>query len=71
MFIYIPGTDAFGNRIKAFIIRKTHVIDNLKAKILIGINIIGLESINIFVVKKKVYIGNYKTSSPINIKARG
>ena len=71
MFIYILGTDTFGNRVKAFITRKAYVIENFKAKILIGINIIGLKSINIFIVKKKVYIKSYKTSSPINITARG
>ena len=69
--IYIPGTDTSGNRVKTFITREAHVIDNFKAKILIGINIMGPKSINIFVAKKKVYIKSYKTSSPINIKARG
>ena len=70
VFIYILSTNAFGNRIKAFITRKTYIIDNFKAKILIGTNIIGLKSINIFIIKKEVYIESYKTSSPINITAR-
>ena len=71
MSIYILNINAFGNRVKAFIIRKTYIIDNLKAKILVGINIIGLKSMNIFIVKKEVYIGSCKTSLPINIKVKG
>ena len=71
VFIYILGTNTFGNRVKAFITRKTYIIDNFKAKILIEINIIGLKSMNIFIAKKEVYIKSYKTSSPINIKAKG
>ena len=71
VFIYILSINTFGNRIKAFITRKAYVVDNFKAKILIGINIIGPKSINIFVIKKKIYIKSYKTSSPINIKIRG
>ena len=71
VFIYILGTNTFGNRIKAFIIRKAYVIENFKVKILIGINIIGPKSINIFIIKKKVYIKSCKTSLLINITVRG
>ena len=70
VFIYIPGTNTFENRVKAFITRKAYIIDNFKTKILIEINIINLKSINIFIAKKKIYIKSYKTSLPINIKAR-
>ena len=69
--IYIPGTNASGNRVKALITRKAHVVENLKAKMLIGMNIMGPESMDISVAKKEVYIGSCKTSSPINITARG
>ena len=71
VFIYILGTNAFGNRVKTFITRKAYIVDNFKAKILIGINIIGLKSMNISIVKKEVYIKSCKTSLPINIKAKG
>ena len=71
MFIYILGTNTSENRVKAFITRKVYIIDNFKAKILIGIDIMGLKSMNIFIAKKEIYIENYKISSPINIKIRG
>lgn len=70
VFIYILNIDAFGNRIKTLITRKIYIVNNLKTKILISINIISLKFINIFIIKKKVYIGNYKTSAPIKIKTK-
>ena len=67
--IYILSIDAFGNAVKILIIKKAYLVNNLKALILISINIIGPKVINISVIKK-VYIKNYKTFAPIKIKIR-
>jgi len=71
VFIYILNINAFDNRIKALITRKAYIVNNLKVKILIGINIMGLKSIDIFIIKKEVYIDSYKISALIKIKVKG
>ena len=40
------------NLIKAKITQETHIIDSLKAKMLININIMGSEKINIIILTK-------------------
>ena len=39
---------------------KVHIIKNLKAKLFIKINILDLKLINIYILKKKVYLRTYK-----------
>ena len=55
--------------IKAKIIWKIYIINNLKAKILININIMRPEKINIIILTKQVYIKFYKIIISIKIQS--
>lgn len=59
-------TNENNQQVVALIKCKLHLVDNLKANILIGNNIIGPESIIIDIVKEKVYILGCKASLLIN-----
>ena len=48
-----------------------HIVDNLKANILIGNNIIGAEGITIDIAKEKIYIPGCKATIPITTRQRG
>jgi len=50
-----------------YIRREIYFISDLKAKILINNDIIGLEKIVIDIYSNKVYIKNYKITIPITI----
>jgi len=54
--IYILNIDTFGNVVKVLITRKIYLINNLKAKILIKINTIGLKAMDISIIKKKIIL---------------
>ena len=56
--------------VRAKLTRKIYIVDNLKAKILLEIDIINLEKINIITSKNKVYIGLYDITVIINLKPR-
>ena len=56
--IYLPN---FKNnkRVQVLIIREIYIINNLRAKLLIGINIIKSKTIDIFILKRIITIENY------------
>ena len=54
----------------AKIIREVYLVDRLKAKMLLGTDIIGPKIIDIIIFKKQVYIGSCKTTVPIDFKLR-
>ena len=58
--IYLPG---IRNRIdmRAKVTREAHLVDGLKAKMLLGTNIIGPEKIDIITSKNQAYIGSCNT----------
>ena len=57
--IYLPGIDKDGNQILAYIRRELHIINNLRVKILIGNDILGLKNIAINIAKKIATIRTY------------
>ena len=65
--IYIFGIKK-SKPVKAFIIKKAYIVNDLKTKILIEVDIIGFELINISVVCKTAYIGSCEIDILISIK---
>ena len=68
---YFPGIDEQGNDVLACIRREIHIVDGLRAKMLIGNDFIGPEGITIDVAKEKAYIDSCKTSITITARQRG
>ena len=53
--IYLPGRKGT-KAVNIYIIREIYIIEDLKAKIFIGVNIIRPENINISIFRKEIYI---------------
>ena len=47
--------------------QEVHIIENLKAKLLIRMDILSLKLVNIYILKKEVYLGAYKVIMLIKI----
>ena len=60
-FNYFLKVDEKENKVLACIRREIYIVDDLRVKMLIENNFIKFEKIIIDVIKKKVYINNYKT----------
>ena len=56
--------------VNIYIIRKVYIVENLKIKIFIGVNIIESEDININIFRKKIYIGFCGIIANLTIKSR-
>ena len=69
--IYLPATDDDGKPILACLHRELHIVDNLRAKMLIGNDIIGPEGIVIDVANKQARIGSCKATAKVTAKPRG
>ena len=52
--VYLPSVDSLGNKVLVYIKREFYLVDNLRAKILIGNNIIAPEKIVIDISNKLV-----------------
>lgn len=65
--IYWPCTQN-GRMVDALITRELHIVDHLTAKMLIGADIIGPESIDIMVSQKVARIGSCDAETPIDIR---
>ena len=72
LFMYFSKTDNFDKLIRTIIIKKIHLIKNLKANLLIENNILSSKNIDIFNSTKSVYINNcdFITAIPIKIKIK-
>ena len=68
--IYMPGTHDDGASANACITREAHVVDGLKAKMLLGVDVMGPEHMDISLAKRSVYVGSCKVSVPANLKPR-
>lgn len=66
--LYFPAISNKGQRIVACIRCKLYLVDNLRANILIGNDIIGTKGITIDIAKKKTYVPSCK--APLLISAR-
>jgi len=60
IFIYVPGVKDNSIKVLYYIRREIHFIGDLKAKILISNDIIGLEKIVIDINNNKVYVRSYE-----------
>ena len=67
--VYFPGKKGTKN-VTACVTREVHLVDGLKAKMLIGVDIIGPESIDISVSKKEAYIGSCGVKAAIATRPR-
>ena len=67
--IYFPGKRN-NKDVRVKIIREAYLIDNLKTKILLNIDIINPEKIDIITFKNQVFIGSYTIIININLKPR-
>ena len=71
MPFYCPGVDENGQKALACIRRELHIVDDLRAKMLIGNDIVGAEQIIIDVAGNKASIGSCKMEVPIEARQRG
>ena len=69
--IYIPATKDDGTEVLCRIMREIHLVDNLKANMLIGNDVIGPEQIVIDVSKGKAIIGSCGATANITSRQRG
>lgn len=68
---YFPGIDKHGNEVLACARREIHIVDGLRANMLIGNDFIGPEGISIDIANQKAYIGSCKTSITVTARQRG
>jgi len=69
--VYIPSLDTNKNSVIAVLTREFYLVDNLKANILVRIDIISPEDIDIITSIKKAYIRSYDIVADITIKPLG
>lgn len=67
----ISGIKEDGIRVLCRILREIHLIDNLKARMLIGNDIVGPEGIVLDVSKSKAFIGSCGVTADISCRQRG
>jgi len=70
--IHLSGTSVAGKDVKAVITREAHLVDGLKAKMLVGMNIMSSEQIDIITSLKQAIIDTCQgTIIPIEIRPKG
>ena len=69
--IYIPAVRKDGIKVLCRIHREIHLVDNLKAHMLLGNDIIGPEKIVLDVAQNKAYIGSCGATATITSRQRG
>lgn len=70
--LFLPGTHKIiGKKVTALTaLREVHIVDNLKAKMLIGMDIIMPEKIDVIVSTSSASIGSCQVEMPLEIRAR-
>ena len=68
---YFPRIDKHENEVLAYARREIHIVDELRANILIENDFINPKGISIDIANQKTYIGSYKTSITITAHQRG
>ena len=53
---------------EALVLKKVYIVNNLKAKILIKVNVIKPENIRFFIKKKRTYVSTYNINILISTK---
>lgn len=69
-FIYLPGKNESGASVKALIYREIHLVNGLKANMLIRNDILGPEKIDILVSSSTAHIKSCNVTIPIIIQSR-
>ena len=69
--VYIPAVKDDGTKVLCRIKREIHLVDNLRAHMLIGNDIIGPEQIVLDVAANKAYIGSCNATATISTRQRG
>ena len=67
--MYLPGRHN-SKEVRAKITREAHIVDDLKAKMLLGTDIIGPEKIDIITSRNEAYIGSCDTTVAIDLRPR-
>ena len=60
-----------GKPIEARLVKKAHIVQGLKAKMLLRINIMGPEKFEMSLATKKLHIGSCNVDVQISLKLRG
>lgn len=66
--LVIPGTDQAGKPVEAVLTREAHIVEGLKAKMLVGVDVMGPEEIDIFMAKKTAHLGSCGVDVPIQVR---
>ena len=69
--IYFPGTQDGNNKVLTYIRREIYLVNNLRAKILIGNDISVPKGFVIDITNKKANIGSYSVDNIVNVYSRG
>ena len=70
--LLFPGKRKDGKQVTAKTAsREVHIIDNLKAKMLVGMDVMVPEKIDIFASTSTAWIGSYQVEIPLEIRTRG
>jgi hypothetical protein len=67
-FFPLPSLATYGGYVEQ--ICEVHLVDDLKAKMLIGVDIIGPEQVDILVHSRKAHIASCGVDVPINVRPR-
>ena len=66
LLIYLAGKNDNEDTVDALITREAHIVDGLKVKMLIRMNIMRLKQMDIITSKKSAYIDSCKTTIAIS-----
>ncbi len=69
--IYLPGKTDIGEPVIGELTVDLHLVDDLKANILLGMDVVGPEDIDVITSKKHLYVGSCGMRMPIEIRPRG
>ena len=69
--IYLPGQNTSGEEVLACFRRELYLVDDLRAKILLGNDILGPEGVVVDVADHKAFIGSCQVIVPLSARQRG
>ena len=69
--LYFPGRDTAGQQVYAFLTCEIHLIEGLRANLLIGNDIMSLEGFIIDIKRRNILIGSCGVTVPIDARQRG
>ena len=69
--LLLPGKSDIGEPVLAEVTVDVHLVDDLRANMLIGMDTIGPEEINIITTKRQAYVTSCNIRIPVEIKPQG